>query len=43
MDDERIEHRWFTRAEIDLWIRSGRIQDGKTIAAFRTWEREKRR
>jgi len=43
MDDERIERRWFTPRQIDAWIRSGKIVDGKTIAAFRTWEREKRR
>lgn len=41
MDDERIEVRWFTPQHVDEWIRKGRITDGKTILAFRTWEREK--
>jgi len=43
MEDERIERRWFTAKELDDWIRRSKIVDGKTIAAFRTWEREKRR
>lgn len=43
MEDERIERRWFTATELDEWIRKGKIVDGKTITAFHTWEREKRR
>jgi len=43
MEDERIERRWFTAKELDEWIRKGKIVDGKTIAAFRTWQSEKRR
>ena len=39
MEDERIECRWFTRAEIDAMIRSGKIDDGKTIIGFLTWMR----
>jgi ADP-ribose pyrophosphatase len=31
MDDERIETRWFTRKEVDAMIRSGKIQDAKTM------------
>ena len=37
MDDERIETRWFARAELARAIRSGRIEDGKTIIGFHTW------
>jgi len=39
MDDERIETRWFTPREIEGMIRSGRIQDGKTIVAFLAWQK----
>jgi ADP-ribose pyrophosphatase len=31
MDDERIDCRWFTREEVEEAIRSGEIQDAKTI------------
>ena len=34
MDDERIETRWFTRKEVDAMIRSGKIQDAKTMIGF---------
>ncbi len=37
MADERIRSRWFTPAEIHRMIRSGRLVDGKTIAAFLAW------
>ncbi len=39
MEDERIECRWFTPSEIDRMIRSGRLIDAKTIAAFLAWQR----
>ncbi|MFN3323189.1 MAG: NUDIX hydrolase [Bryobacteraceae bacterium] len=39
MEDERIETRWFKPKEIDEWIRSGKIQDGKTIIGFLAWKR----
>ncbi|MBI1788391.1 MAG: NUDIX hydrolase [Acidobacteria bacterium] len=39
MDDERIECRWFTGAEMDRMIRSGKVQDGKTILGFLMWQR----
>jgi ADP-ribose pyrophosphatase len=39
MEDERIEQRWFPVSEIERMIRSGRIQDGKTIAAVLAWRR----
>ena len=39
MDDERIESKWFTAAEVDAMIQSGKIIDGKTIAAFLAWHR----
>jgi ADP-ribose pyrophosphatase len=38
MEDERIQTRWFTPAELRRMIRSGRLIDGKTIAAFLTWQ-----
>jgi len=39
MDDEKIETRWFTSAEVDSMIKSGRIIDGKTMIGFLTWKR----
>ena len=39
MEDERIECRWFPRRELDGMIRSGKIEDGKTIIGFLTWQR----
>ncbi len=41
MEDEKIESRWFAAAELGEWIRTGRIQDGKTILAFLAWQRWK--
>ncbi len=41
MEDERIRTRWFTPAELHRMIRTGRLQDGKTIAAFLAWDRRK--
>ena len=37
MDDERIESRWFTAKEMNEMIKSGKIIDGKTIAAWLSW------
>ena len=37
MDDERIRSRWFTSSELRRMIRTGRLIDGKTIAAFLAW------
>jgi ADP-ribose pyrophosphatase len=34
MDDERIETRWFKRKEVAEMIRSGKIEDAKTIIGF---------
>jgi ADP-ribose pyrophosphatase len=39
MDDERIECRWFTGAEIDRMIKTGRIVDGKTLIGYLLWKR----
>jgi ADP-ribose pyrophosphatase len=39
MDDERIECRWFTSAELDRLLRSGKILDGKTMIGYLTWKR----
>ena len=37
MDDERIEARWFTAREVGKLIRSGKIEDGKTIIGYFMW------
>jgi len=39
MDDERIESRWFSHLAVDKMIRSGKIEDAKTIIGFLTWRR----
>src|SRR5580700_2081942 len=39
MDDERIECRWFSSAEIDRMLRAGKIIDGKTMIGYLTWKR----
>ena len=39
MDDERIETRWFTSAEIERMLRSGKIVDGKTMIGYITWKK----
>jgi len=39
MDDERIETAWFTRRQIAEMIRSGQIQDAKTMVGFLTWKK----
>lgn len=38
MDDERIETRWFTRREITEMIRTGKIEDAKTMIGFLLWQ-----
>jgi ADP-ribose pyrophosphatase len=42
VDDERLTLRWFTRREIEQAIRTGRIQDAKTIIGPMLWFRGKR-
>jgi ADP-ribose pyrophosphatase len=37
MEDERIECRWFTPKQLDKMIRSGRVEDAKTIAGYLVW------
>lgn len=37
MDDEQIEARWFTPVEIEAMIRTGEMEDGKTLIAFLHW------
>jgi ADP-ribose pyrophosphatase len=37
MDDERIETRWFTSLELAKMIRTGQIEDAKTMIGFMTW------
>ncbi len=39
MEDERIEMRWFTAAEIDRMIRKYEIADAKTQIGFLRWQR----
>ncbi len=39
MEDERIEIRWFKRAELDDLIKKGKIEDGKTLAGYLFWRR----
>ena len=39
MEDEKIECRWFSPAEIDRMLRSGKIIDGKTMIGYLTWKR----
>lgn len=39
MDDERIECKWVPALELDKQIKTGKIVDGKTIAAFLAWQR----
>jgi ADP-ribose pyrophosphatase len=34
MEDERIETRWFSRAELEKRIDKGRLPDGKTLAGL---------
>jgi ADP-ribose pyrophosphatase len=41
MEDERIEARWFTRKEIAAMIRSGKIEDAKTMLGFMTWRQRR--
>ena len=42
MEDERIECRWFSSAEIDRMLRVGKIIDGKTMIGYLTWKRSAR-
>jgi len=37
MEDERIETRWFTAREIAELIRSGKLEDAKTMIGFFAW------
>ncbi len=37
MEGERIESRWFTPKEMKEMIKTGKIIDGKTIAAWLAW------
>jgi ADP-ribose pyrophosphatase len=43
MDDERIETRWFTAAEVGKLIRAGTIEDAKTIVGFFAWRNSRMR
>ena len=37
MEDERIDTRWWKPEEIETGIKSGEIQDGKTLIGFLLW------
>jgi ADP-ribose pyrophosphatase len=37
MEDERIKVRWFSAPEVARMIRTGAIEDAKTIIGFLTW------
>lgn len=39
MEDERIETRWFTPREITGMIRTGKLQDAKTMLGFLLWQK----
>ncbi len=39
MDDEQIETRWFTTRELNQMIRTGKLEDAKTIIGFFMWRR----
>ena len=39
MEDERIQTRWFSAAEIDGMIERRKILDGKTMIGFLKWQR----
>ena len=39
MEDERIETRWFTAAELDRMIQSGKLPDAKTLIGYLRWKR----
>ena len=39
MEDERIETRWFTAAELDRMIQAGKLPDAKTMLGFLRWQR----
>jgi len=37
MGDERIESKWFAAKEVNEMIKTGKIIDGKTVAAWLAW------
>jgi len=39
MEDEKIHCRWFTAAELDGLVGSGKIVDAKTLVGFLAWKR----
>ena len=39
MEDERIATRWFSAADLDEMIRTGKIKDAKTNIGFLRWKR----
>jgi ADP-ribose pyrophosphatase len=43
MDDERIDIRWFSKAELGDLIKAGKVRDGKTIIGYYLWLEYKRK
>jgi ADP-ribose pyrophosphatase len=41
MEDERIKIRWFQPREIEEMLRTGKIQDAKTIIGYSAWKKLK--
>jgi ADP-ribose pyrophosphatase len=41
-EDERLELRWFTTAEVEKLIDEQKLDDGKTLIAYLLWRRAKR-
>jgi ADP-ribose pyrophosphatase len=37
MGDERIEAAWFSRKKLAKWIRTGKLEDGKTLVGYLMW------
>jgi ADP-ribose pyrophosphatase len=42
MEDERIQTRWFSAAQVEKMILSNKIQDAKTMIGYFVWKNGKR-
>jgi ADP-ribose pyrophosphatase len=42
-EDEQISLRFFSPADVERMIRSGRLKDGKSLAAWSSWKTRRRR
>jgi ADP-ribose pyrophosphatase len=43
MEDERIQLQWYRASEVDEMVKTGKIQDAKTIIGLLAWQRYVRR